>query len=98
MKNIVYNRIAAVSEFPQINKRYQIWRKLYRATHDSWPKLFNTKEHQRRDARCNKMARSFVAQVKKDLHIEDWDIRQLKLNGKKSPHILWRDPWVDGNG
>jgi hypothetical protein len=36
-----YDRIAVLSDHPRLLTAYNVWYKLHRVTHDSWPALFH---------------------------------------------------------
>lgn len=75
---MTYNRIAVISDYPRLAKRYNVWSKLYRVTHDSWPALFNTKENKRRVKRRDKAAERFCNEVRKEFGIRVWDVRNFR--------------------
>jgi len=83
------NRVAVINEYPKLKKRFDIWKKLYRATHDSWPAMFNTDENKRRVIRCDKMADRFCDEVRKEFGIKVWDVRMFH---RQDGHVIvWRD-------
>ena len=91
------NRIAVIDDYPRLKLRYYAWQKLYKATHDSWPALFNTATNKRRVKRRDTMAERFVAEVRKEFNITKWDVRYFH-RGIDSPVIVFRDPWVAQEG
>ena len=91
------NRIAVIDDYPRLKLRYYAWKKLYKATHDSWPALFNTATNKRRVKRRDTMAERFVAEVRKEFNITKWDVRYFH-RGIDSPVIVFRDPWVAQEG
>jgi hypothetical protein len=85
-----YNRIAVIAHFPRLSRAFNVWARLNRVTHDSWPALFNTKEHQRRKVRLEKAARRFNNLVEKEFNIpgQHWRVKLVPTCG---PSILWYD-------
>jgi hypothetical protein len=81
-----YDRIAVIADYPRLQKAYDVWDKLSRVTHDSWPALFNTKEHQRRCIRWARMAGHFQRRVKLELGVTHYDVRDVKGVGKV---VIW---------
>ena len=87
------NRIEPIDDYPRLKLRYYTWKKLYRATHDSWPAMFNTIENKRRVKRRDIMAERFCDEVRKEFGIVKWDVRYFH-RGIDSPVIVFRDPEV----
>lgn len=88
------NQIAVIADYPRLAKRYDVWRKLYRVTHDSFPALFRTKEHKRRVIRRDKAAQRFQAEVRKQFGIRKWDVRKFHQSRWDDPIntvIVWDD-------
>ncbi len=81
-------QIRKISDYPEIEKLFQHYLKLHRATHDSWPALFKTKEHKRRTVRTAKMALRFVDAVQEKFNIVAWTTKDTKQLG---PLIVWED-------
>jgi hypothetical protein len=84
------NRMCSITEHPRIQKKYKVWAKLQKATHDSWPALFGTHEHKRRVARRDRMAERFVAEVRKTLGIRAYDVQDLGGRYNTRLVITWR--------
>ena len=83
------NRVAVINEYPKLKKRFDIWKKLYRATHDSWPALFGTAKHKLRSARRDRMADWFCQEVRKEFGIKVWDVRMFH---RQDGHVIvWRE-------
>ncbi len=81
-----FNKMAVLDDYPKLGKLFKHWTKLHRATHDSWPKLFKTKEHKRRVIRRNQMLIRFQIAVEKELSIEVFSVRRLPDVGYS---IMW---------
>jgi hypothetical protein len=84
------NRMCPVTEHPRIEKMYNVWAKLQRVTHNSWPALFGTKEHKRRVARRDRMATRFIAEVRRTLGIWAYDVQDLGRYNTRLV-ITWRE-------
>lgn len=83
------NRIVVINEYPKLKKRFDIWKKLQRATHDSWPALFGTAKHKLRSARRDRMAHWFCQEVRKEFGIKVWDVRMFH---RQDGHVIvWRE-------
>ena len=84
-----YNRIVIIPHHLRLARAYNVWRKLYRVTHDSWPALFGTKEHKRRVIRLEKAAARFNRLVEREFGLENchWRVKDIKTVGIS---ILWR--------
>ena len=72
-----FNKIAVISQHPELNKLFQHWYKLHRCTHDSWPRLFNTKEHQRRVIRRERMRDRFVIAACEKFGIGEYKTKRI---------------------
>jgi hypothetical protein len=81
-----YDRIAVLSDHPRLLTAYNVWYKLHRVTHDSWPALFGTKEHKRRVKRWKKMCDHFRYRVKTELGVTHYDVRTIKGVGEA---VVW---------
>lgn len=85
-----YTRIAVISEYPRLARPYNVWRKLQRATHDSWPAMIGTKEHKRRVIRRDRVAERFCTAVRKEFGITKWNVKLF--HGRyddTGPVIVW---------
>ena len=81
MKDINYNRIAIIENYPKLDNLYKHYYKLHRATHDSWPALFNTNKNKLRVLRCKKMCDRFIVAVQKEFNIREYEVLNLSGNG-----------------
>lgn len=82
--------MAVISENPRLARPYNVWRKLQRVTHDSWPALFSTAEHKRRVVRRDRMAHRFQAAVRKEFGITRWDVKLFHGRyDNTGPVIVW---------
>ena len=82
------NRIAVISDYPDLEKAYKVWRKLYTTTHGTWPALFRTDGHKRRVIRCDKAAARFVRRVQKKFEIEAF---KTKMFHRGETVVVWDD-------